>query len=121
MDLDELMDELHKLEGTQVSVASGANALSAYGTLRVAQARTRVIPKDTHILTAELLDSLPAEPSDHLRGFHVGNATVTIFPKWFVSAEHTSYGIEIELEHESLSITIFQEGPPYEPQIIDLG
>ena len=115
------MDELDKLEGTNVSVSSGAHAISVTGTLHVAQAQTRVIPTDTYILTDELLESLPAEPSDHLKGFHVGNATVTILPKWFVSAELTSYGIEIELEHESLSITVFQEGPPYEPQIIDLG
>jgi len=120
VNLDELMDELHKLEGTNVSVSSGAHAISVYGTLHVAQAQTRVIPTDTYILTDELLESLPAQPSDHLKGFHVGNGTVTIFPKWFVSAELTSYGIEIELEHESVSITIPRR-PPYEPQIIDLG
>jgi hypothetical protein len=121
VDLDELMEELHRLEGTHVGISSGGAALYITGTLRVAQAEKRALPTDTFILTDELLESLPAEPTDDLKGFHVGNASVMIIPKWFVSAERTTQGIEIELEHESLSITIFQEGPPYEPQIIDLG
>jgi hypothetical protein len=121
VDLDELMDELHKLEGTQVGISSGGLAIYLTGTLRVVQAEKRALPTDTFILTDELLFSLPAEPTDDVRGFYVGDASVSILSKWFVSAELTTQGIEIELEHESLSITIFQEGPPYEPQIIDLG
>ena len=122
VDLDELMDELHLLEGTHVGVSSTALALYVVGTLRIGAAQTRVIPEGTFVLTDELLTSLPAEPTDDLKGFHVGDsATVMIIPKWFVSAQRTAHGIEIELQHESISITTFNPGPPYAPQIVALG
>jgi hypothetical protein len=122
VDLDELMDELHRLEGTHVGVSSTALALYVVGTLRVGVARTFAIPEGTVVLADELLASLPAEPTDDLKGFHVGDsATVMIIPGWFVSAQVTEHGIEIEMEHESLSLTTFNPGPPYAPQIIELG
>ena len=95
MDLDELMEELHKLEGTHVGVSSGAHAIDVTG-LRVAQAEKRALPTDTFILTDELTFSQPAEPTD-------------------------ATGSRSSSSMESVSIAIFQEGPPYEPQVIDLG
>lgn len=122
MNLDELMDELRRLEGTHVVVSSTAHALSVVGTLRVAVAQTRAIPEGTFVLTDELLTSLPAEPTDALKGFHVGDsATVMLIPEWFVSAQLTEHGIEIEMEHESISVTTFNRDPPYAPQFIALG
>ena len=96
MDLDELMEELHKLEGTHVGVSSGAHAIDVTGTLRVAQAEKRALPTGTFILTDELIFSQPAEPTD-------------------------ATGSRSSSSMESVSIAIFQEGPPYEPQVIDLG
>jgi hypothetical protein len=121
VDLDELMDELHRLEGTHVGISSTAGALYVTGTLIVGIAETRTIPEGTVVLTDELLESLPAEPTDDLKGFYVGSAQVMLIPQWFVSAELTENRIEIEMEHESLSLTTFNPGPPYRPQIIELG
>ena len=44
-----------------------------------------------------------------------------LIPEWFVSAQRTAHGIEIEMEHESISITTFNPGPPYAPQSIAFG
>ena len=126
MDLDELMDELRRLEGTHVGLSS-ALAIYVTGTLRVGVARSRdlsALPKGAggvFLLTDELLESLPSEPTDLLKGFHVGSATVLLVPRFFVSAEFYENGIRIETEQESLSVITFQEGPPYTPQTIDLG
>jgi hypothetical protein len=46
-------------------------------------------PEGTVVLTDELLESLPAEPTDDLKGFYVGSAQVMLIPQWFVSAELT--------------------------------
>lgn len=73
------------------------------------------------MLTDELFYSLPAEPTDLVKGFFVGSALVMLLSKQFVSAELSENHIEIEMEHESLSLTTFNEGPPYAPQTIELG
>ena len=119
MDLDELMDALGRLDGTHVGLSS-TGAIHVVGTLRVAVARSRALPRGV-VLTDELLESLPTEPTDLVTGFHVGDsATVMLIRKLFVSAEVSGNGIDIELEHESLRVSTFQEGPPYAPQTIDL-
>jgi hypothetical protein len=121
MDLDELSDELQRLEGIHVGVTSHAGALYAVGTLQIGVAQTRAIPKGTVVLTDELLASLPAEPDEHLKGFYVGTALIMLMPEEFVSARRTEYQIEIEMENESIFVILFREDPPYDPPIVELG
>ena len=81
------------------------------------------IPEGTFELTDEVLDSLPREPTDVVRAFRVGDSARVMLPRrHFVSAQLTENGrtYEIELEHESFTLSTFEEGPPYTPQIIEL-
>ena len=108
MDLDELMHELRKLDGRDVSIGSHGHALSVGGTLKVRQVMDRVLPENTAI-TGELYFSLPAEPSTDTVGFTIGDdAQVMFMREWFVSAEPGFRQIHIHLQNESLFLGWFE-------------
>jgi hypothetical protein len=123
VDLDELMDELHKLDGTDVGlIPGGRGAIHISGTLRIDPPLSRTIPEGTTVLSLELIQSLPLEYNDYVKSFQVGSASVVLMPDEFVTAEPERGGFQVQLKHQSFRIfSIEGEGPPYEPQVIDLG
>jgi len=121
MDLDEFMNELHKLDGSDVGlIPGGRGAIHISGTLRIDPPLSRTIPEGTTVLSLELIQSLPLEYDDYMKSFQVGSASVVLVPEEFVTAEPERGGFQVQLKHQSFRIFSMQdEGPPYEPQIIE--
>lgn len=107
MNLDELIEELHELDGRDVGLSSHGHAFHVGGELKVREVNQRTLPENTAI-TGELYFSLPSEPATDAVAFTIGDSAQIMFMRdWFVSAEPGFRQIHIRLKDETLFLGWF--------------